>query len=106
MPGDHRPCSSSSCCRSPNSRAAAPFTVLVPTRLPRGWHRECNYVAGVDRPDVGSEVHLHYYSPSNDEAVFISERASETLTESDFGSDWTAVTPAATSRTCVVATRR
>jgi outer membrane lipoprotein-sorting protein len=51
------------------AQAAAPFTVLIPQRVPPAWQVRCHYVGEPDRPSV----HLHYQSESAHESLNISQ---------------------------------
>jgi hypothetical protein len=50
------------------AQAAAPFTLMIPKRVPSGWHVRCHYVE-TERPSV----HLHYHSDSAHESLNISQ---------------------------------
>jgi hypothetical protein len=55
------------------AQAAAPFTVLIPERVPSSWHVRCTYVEGSHRPEAQPSVHLHYHSDSAHEDLNISQ---------------------------------
>lgn len=65
------------------AQAAAPFTVLVPRDLPKGWRLKCTFVDGSQRPDIGPEVHLHYHSRAGRESVTIVENATRADGDAD-----------------------
>jgi hypothetical protein len=62
----------------------APFTVLVPTRVPAGWRLGTLLVRGRDRPHVEASVHLAYTSPEGAYSVQLRERASGAAADDDW----------------------
>jgi len=55
------------------AQAAAPFTLMIPERVPESWHLRCSYVAERERPRTRPSVHLHYHSDSAHESLSISQ---------------------------------
>jgi hypothetical protein len=53
----------------------APFTVLLPERVPADWELHCTYVGPSERPPSGPSVHLSYTSASGHESVSIGQRS-------------------------------
>lgn len=62
----------------------APFTVLMPARVPAGWQASCTYFGPSERPPLGARVQLSYRSESAHEDVAISQR---TVGDSDAFAD-------------------
>ncbi len=55
----------------------APFTVLIPERIPASWHTHCQYRDPSERPAHAARVALHYRSDDGHESVHITEVAVE-----------------------------
>jgi hypothetical protein len=55
------------------AQAAAPFTVMIPERVPSTWRIRCHYVGESERPPRRPSVHLHYHSDSGHEDLNISQ---------------------------------
>jgi hypothetical protein len=51
----------------------APFTVLIPDRIPSDWHMTCLFVAASDRPPWPGSVALVYNSDDGHESVSLSQ---------------------------------
>ena len=56
------------------AQAAAPFTLLIPERVPSSWTMECTYVGASDRPPSPPSVNIRYRSNSGHEGVNLHER--------------------------------
>jgi hypothetical protein len=55
------------------AQAAAPFTVMIPERVPSSWHVRCTYVEASGRPQSRPAVHIHYHSDSAHEDLNLTE---------------------------------
>lgn len=53
----------------------APFTVLMPARVPAGWQASCEYFEPGRRPATPARVQLSYRSDSAHESLTISQRS-------------------------------
>jgi hypothetical protein len=53
----------------------APFTVLIPERIPATWHPHCDYLEARERPPNPARVSLHYRSDDGHESVHITQLA-------------------------------
>jgi hypothetical protein len=53
----------------------APFTVLIPDRVPANWHPHCIYVPASERPPRPEQVSLDYRSDDGHQSVSIIEMA-------------------------------
>lgn len=53
----------------PEAQAAAPFTVLVPERVPTHWTIHCTYAGPSTRPPSPPSVSIHYRSDSGHESL-------------------------------------
>ncbi|MGD0197611.1 MAG: hypothetical protein ABSC56_06865 [Solirubrobacteraceae bacterium] len=53
----------------------APFTVLIPDRVPADWHPHCIYIAASERPPRPAQVWLNYRSDDGHQSVSIIEMA-------------------------------
>ncbi len=62
----------------------APFTVLMPARVPAGWQASCMFFGPSQRPAAAARVQLSYRSDSAHEDVAMSQR---TLADSDAFAD-------------------
>lgn len=60
----------------------APFTVLIPERIPENWQPRCMFWEASDRPPTPPRVSLQYRSEDGHESVSISQMAA---TDSDEG---------------------
>ena len=70
------------------AQAMAPFTVLVPRQIPRGWTQQVRYRDDSEVSRVGPEVDLRYSSPEDDKAVVLVQRAASAHTEPDLDGGW------------------
>jgi hypothetical protein len=59
----------------PEAQAAAPFTLLVPERVPSSWRVHCTSVGPSERPPRPATVSIHYHSDSGHESLSIVLRA-------------------------------
>ncbi len=59
----------------PKAQKRAPFTVLIPDRVPAQWHVHCVFVEPSERPASPAEVSLNYNSEDGHERVTISQCA-------------------------------
>jgi hypothetical protein len=55
----------------------APFTVLIPERIPASWHPHCDYREACERPPTQARVALYYRSDDGHESVHIALVAAE-----------------------------
>jgi hypothetical protein len=53
----------------------APFTVLIPDRIPRDWHVHCVFIEPSQRPPREACVSLNYYSDDGHQSVSLSQYA-------------------------------
>jgi hypothetical protein len=53
----------------PEAQAAAPFTVLVPERVPSTWSVHCTYSGPSERPPAPASVSIRYRSDSGHESL-------------------------------------
>jgi hypothetical protein len=51
----------------------APFTVLMPDRVPSDWELHCVFIQASDRPPAPAQVRLQYRSESGHESVNVSQ---------------------------------
>jgi hypothetical protein len=59
----------------PEAQQRAPFTVLIPDRVPASWHVHCVFVERSERPPSPPQVSLNYNSDDGHERVTISQAA-------------------------------
>lgn len=57
----------------PEAQQRAPFTILIPDRIPAGWHVHCVFVEPSDRPPSPAQVALNYSSDDGHESFSLSE---------------------------------
>jgi hypothetical protein len=55
------------------ARQRAPFTVLIPDRIPSDWQLHCVFLEPSDRPPAPAQVSLQYRSVSGHESVSLSQ---------------------------------
>jgi hypothetical protein len=74
----------------------APFTVLIPARIPPDWHSRCAFIEPAQRPPSPACISLIYHSDDGHESVSLSEYAAadtpdqyELMSKAD---DWRTVT--------------
>jgi hypothetical protein len=81
-------------CSIAEVQALAPFTVLVPERVPTSWTVHCTYFGGSERPPSGPGVSIHYRSDSGHEDLNISEGLADDFARQRIGTgeDWEEVT--------------
>jgi len=72
------------------AQAAAPFTILIPREVPRGWQMRCTYFEGSERPQAPPSVAINYRSDAADEDVSISETTASGENPLDRIADWKA----------------
>ncbi|HEY5316972.1 MAG TPA: hypothetical protein VIJ20_03270, partial [Solirubrobacteraceae bacterium] len=61
----------------PEAQQSAPFTVLIPDRIPHNWHVRCVFVEPSERPPWPAQVSLNYNSDDGHERVNISQSAAD-----------------------------
>lgn len=78
----------------PEAQQRAPFTVLIPDRIPANWHVICAFIEAATRPPRPATVSLNYRSADGHESVSLSESSAadrpsgyEQLTSSDAWQD-------------------
>jgi hypothetical protein len=78
----------------PEAQQRAPFTVLIPDRIPANWHVLCVFREAATRPPRPATVSLNYRSADGHESVSLSESSAtdrpsgyEQLTSSDAWQD-------------------
>jgi hypothetical protein len=59
----------------PEAQQRAPFIVLIPDRIPPGWHSQCSFIEPSARPPSAACVSLNYHSDDGHESVSLSEYA-------------------------------
>jgi hypothetical protein len=59
----------------PEAQQRAPFTVLIPDRVPASWHVHCVFVEPSERPKSPAQISLNYNSDDGHESVHISQCA-------------------------------
>jgi hypothetical protein len=59
----------------PDAQRRAPFTVLIPDRIPPNWHCTCAFIAPSVRPPSPASISLNYHSDDGHESVSLSEYA-------------------------------
>lgn len=57
----------------PEAQQHAPFTVLIPERIPENWHVHCVFVEPSERPPWPAQVSLNYNSDDGHESVSLSQ---------------------------------
>jgi hypothetical protein len=53
----------------------APFTVLMPDRVPTNWRVHCLFIEASQRPPLAAQVSLSYYSDDGHQSISISQMA-------------------------------
>lgn len=53
----------------PEAQKRAPFTVMIPSRMPKGWHVNCVFVEASERPPWPAQVSINYSSDDAAESV-------------------------------------
>ncbi|MBV9001480.1 MAG: hypothetical protein JO304_20645 [Solirubrobacterales bacterium] len=61
----------------------APFTVLIPDRIPADWHVHCVFIEPSPRPPRPASVSLNYRSDDGHESVSLSQYAASNKPEQD-----------------------
>jgi hypothetical protein len=59
----------------PDAQQRAPFTVLIPDRIPPDWHVRCAFIEPSDRPPAPASISLTYHSDDGHEGVVLSQYA-------------------------------
>jgi hypothetical protein len=59
----------------PDAQQRAPFTVLIPERIPAGWHSRCVLIEPSQRPPSPVQILLNYHSDDGHESVSLSQYA-------------------------------
>jgi hypothetical protein len=57
----------------PEAQQRAPFNVLIPDRIPPGWHSTCAFIEASDRPPSPAAISLNYHSDDGHESVSLSQ---------------------------------
>jgi hypothetical protein len=57
----------------PDAQQRAPFTVLIPDRVPPDWHVRCAFIEPSDRPPAPAAISLNYLSDDGHESVSLSQ---------------------------------
>jgi len=57
----------------PQVQQRAPFTVLIPDRIPANWHVNCFFIEASTRPPQPAQVSLHYSSDDGHENVSLAQ---------------------------------
>jgi hypothetical protein len=57
----------------PEAQRRAPFTVLIPERIPADWHVHCVFVEPSERPPTPAQVALNYNSDDGHESFSLSQ---------------------------------
>jgi hypothetical protein len=57
----------------PEAQQRAPFTVLIPDRIPAEWHLRCLFIEAARWPLQPAQVTLHYGSDDRHESVSLTE---------------------------------
>lgn len=78
----------------PEAQQRAPFTVLIPDRIPANWHVHCVFIEASTRPPQPAQVSLNYRSDDGHESVSLAQSSAanrpygyEQLTSSDAWQD-------------------
>jgi hypothetical protein len=58
-----------------DAQQRAPFTVLIPDRIPPDWHSTCAFIEPSDRPLSPAAVSLNYHSDDGHQSVSLSQHA-------------------------------
>jgi outer membrane lipoprotein-sorting protein len=56
-----------------DAQQRAPFTVLIPDRIPPDWHSTCAYIEPSERPPSPATVSLNYHSDDGHQSVSLSQ---------------------------------
>lgn len=70
------------------AQAAAPFTVLIPERVPSSWTVSCTLIDAAERPPSGAAVHIHYRSDSGHESLNMTQGPPSDLQPEIDGDGW------------------
>jgi hypothetical protein len=65
----------------PEAQQLAPFTVLIPDRIPDNWHVHCIFVEPSARPPWPAQVSLNYSSDDGHESVSLSQSSAADRSE-------------------------
>jgi outer membrane lipoprotein-sorting protein len=57
----------------PDAQQRAPFTVLIPDRIPPDWHSTCAFIEASHRPPSPAAISLNYHSDDGHESVSLSQ---------------------------------
>jgi outer membrane lipoprotein-sorting protein len=57
----------------PDAQQRAPFTVLIPDRIPPDWHSTCAFIEPSHRPPSPAAISLNYHSDDGHESVSLSQ---------------------------------
>jgi hypothetical protein len=57
----------------PDAQQRAPFTVLIPDRIPPDWHSTCAFIEPSHRPPAPAAISLNYHSDDGHESVSLSQ---------------------------------
>ena len=57
----------------PDAQQLAPFTVLIPDRIPPDWHSTCAFIEPSHRPPSPAAISLNYHSDDGHESVSLSQ---------------------------------
>jgi hypothetical protein len=57
----------------PDAQQRAPFTVLIPERIPPDWHSTCAFIEPSHRPPSPAAISLNYHSDDGHESVSLSQ---------------------------------
>jgi uncharacterized protein DUF4245 len=58
-----------------DAQQRAPFTVLIPDRIPPDWHSTCAFIEPSDRPPSPAAVSLNYHSDDGHQSVSLSQHS-------------------------------
>jgi len=59
----------------PDAQQRAPFTVLIPDRIPPDWHSTCAFIEPSQRPPSPAAISLNYHSDDGHQSVSLSQYA-------------------------------
>jgi hypothetical protein len=59
----------------------APFTVLIPDRIPPDWHSTCTFIEPSDRPPSPAAVSLNYRSDDGHQRISLSQHSASDMPE-------------------------
>jgi hypothetical protein len=57
------------------AQQCAPFTVLMPDRVPASWRVQCKFIEASQRPRLAAHVSLNYHSDDGHQSISISQMA-------------------------------